>query len=404
MFIKADSLRAVEKCTAKGDVAIAKQGNDMKIAYITTISPYDKYSWSGTNYYVRAALEARGCEVYCIYGYRKITLGMVFRKLWARLRRKNYQAIRSVASAKGWARHIERHLEQGTDAVLSLSTIPIAYLKTDIPVFVYIDGCYEYMLGQGFNRLMNSLGEAHLIEQLAFGKCMNVFTPSFASADAIVRHYGLGVKEKVKVIPLGANIDKIPTMAEVMDNIRRKDMSLCRILFVGVDWKRKGADIVLDAVRLLHESGFPVELHLVGLRDVPAGLPSYVVNHGFISKMQVGGMDRLAGLYRDAHFLFVPSVGEAYGLVFCEAGAYGLPSISHAVGGIKTIIKNGVNGQLFDVGTPPQIFADYIKKVFLDAGYYERLSISTYERFKEELNWDVSAAKIMRLMGVCTDK
>ena len=91
----------------------------MKIAYITTVSPYDKYSWSGTNYYIRKALEDQGCEVYCIYGYRKITLGMVFRKMKAKLLHKNYQAIRSVASAKGWSRYVAKHLERNTDAVLS---------------------------------------------------------------------------------------------------------------------------------------------------------------------------------------------------------------------------------------------------------------------------------------------
>lgn len=374
---------------------------NMKIAYITTASPYDKYSWSGTNYYVRKALETYGCEVYCIYGYKKITPGMILRKMHAKLLHKNYQAIRSVASAKGWAKYIEQHLEKKTDAIFSLSTIPVAYLKTQIPVFTYIDGCYEYMLQQGFNNIANNLSEAHLIEQLALKKCTNVFTPSLASANAITTHYGHNTGKKVKVVPFGANMDLTPTKAEVIDNIRCKDMSKCRILFVGINWQRKGADIVIETVRLLHKSGFPVELHLVGLKNVPVDLPPYVANHGFISKMQNGGMDRLAGLYRDAHFLFVPSRGEAFGLVFCEAGAYGLPSISHAIGGIKTIIENGVNGQLFDMGTSPQVFADYIKAVFLDKDKYKKLSANTFERFSEELNWDVSAMRIMQTIGGC---
>lgn len=371
----------------------------MKIAYITTADPYDKYSWSGTNYYVRAVLEAQGCEVYCIYGYRKITPVMVLRKLWARLWRKNYQAIRSVASAKGWARYIERHLEQGTDAVLSLSTIPIAYLKTDIPVFIYIDGCYEYMLHQGFKRLLNKTDKAHNIEKLAFERSAKVFTPSFDSAESIGEYYGADIRNKTRVIPLGANLDIFPTKMEVLEHIRLKDMSKCKILFVGVDWKRKGADIVIDTARILFESGFPVELHLVGLKDIPVPLPSYVFNHGFINKMEDGGMEKLSYLYLDSHFLFVPSVGEAFGLVFCEAGAYGLPSISHSVGGIKTIVEDGVNGQLFEVGTSSRIFADYIRQIFLDKDKYEELSISTYERFSKYLNWNVAGKKITDAMN-----
>lgn len=57
----------------------------MKIAYITMFSPHDKYFWSGTNYYVKNALEAQNSEVHCIYGYRKVTLGMMLRKFQARL-------------------------------------------------------------------------------------------------------------------------------------------------------------------------------------------------------------------------------------------------------------------------------------------------------------------------------
>ena len=372
----------------------------MKIAYITTSSPFDKYSWSGTNYYVKTALEAQGCEVYCIYGYRKITLGIVFRKLQAVLLRKKYQAIRSVAAAKGWAKFVSANLEDGTDAILSLSTIPVAYLKTDIPVFVYVDGCYEYMLGQGFNRLLNKTVIAHEIERRAFEKSQKIFTSSDASADAIRKFYNSFSPRKVKVVPLGANFDEIPSRDLVIANILDKDMTVCRILFVGVDWNRKGADIVIETVKILHDAGFPIELHLVGLREIPMSLPPYVVNHGFISKMETDGMAKLVDLYKSSHFLFVPSRGEAYGLVFSEASAYGLPSISHSIGGITTIVKDDENGKLFPLGTKPATFAKYIKETFSDETAYKEFSIRTYNRFEAHLNWRVAADCLVREMNV----
>jgi len=372
----------------------------MKIAYITTSPPFDKYSWSGTNYYVKTALEAQGCEVYCIYEYRKITLGMVFRKLQAVLLRKKYQAIRSVAAAKGWAKFVSANLEGGTDAILSLSTIPVAYLETDIPVFVYVDGCYEYMLGQGFNRLLNKTAIAHEIERRAFEKSKKIFTSSDASADAIRKFYNSFSPGKVKVVPLGANLDEIPSRDLVIANILDKDMTVCRILFVGVDWDRKGADIVIETVKNLHDAGFPIELHLVGLRGIPMSLPPYVVNHGFISKMETDGMAKLVDLYKSSHFLFVPSRGEAYGLVFSEASAYGLPSISHSIGGITTIVKDGENGKLFPLGTKPATFAKYIKETFSDETAYKEFSIRTYNRFEEQLNWNVAGKSLLEQMAI----
>ena len=98
--------------------------------------------------------------------------------------------------------------------------------------------------------------------------------------------------------------------------------------------------------------------------------------------------------------MFVPSVAEAFGLVFCEAGAYGLPSISHNVGGIPTIIINGVNGQLFDLGTEPAAFADYIRKIFMDKDVYKELCVNSYLRFLHELNWTVSGKKLLEQMSM----
>lgn len=372
-----------------------RKKNAMNLAYITTLSPYDKHTWSGTNYYARAALEAQGTNVQCLYGYRRITPAMALRKIAARLMGQQYQAVRSMSSAKGWARFISKKIDNGTDAILSLSTIPVACLKMPVPIYVYIDGCYEYMLGQGFGKMANDATTAHSIERLAFERCARIFTCSHASAAAIRQHYGDAIYKKVSVVPLGANIDEPPAKETVMQGIRRKDMETCRLLFVGVEWQRKGADIAVATAERLHQDGFPVELHLVGLREVPAQLPQYIMSHGFIDKNRPEGMAELARLYQGCHFLFVPSRGEAYGLVFCEASAYGLPSISHSIGGIPTIVKDGENGKLFPLGTSPETFARYIKETFADCEGYKQLAARAYNSFASRLSWNAAAKKLL---------
>lgn len=369
----------------------------MKIAYITSGDPYNKNSWSGTDFYVRKALEDQGCNVYCIYGYKYYNLSMVLCKIWAKILKKNYQAMRSITCSKKWAKYILSKIEPDTDAIFSLSTIPVACLNTKIPIYIYIDGIYEYMLTQGFKKNLNDIKEAHQIEEMALMRCTKVITSSKASAEVISTYYPI-YQQKVKVVPFGANFDVYPNREDVMNNIHHKTFDKCKILFVGVSWERKGAQLVVDTVNLLHDQGVPVELHLVGLRDIPIPLPSYIINHGFISKMVPDGIEKLARLYRNSHFLFVPSYAEAYGLVFCEAGAYGLPSISHAVGGIETIVENGVNGQLFKVGTLPRTFAEYIKAIFVNIEGYKKLSIQTYKRFSERLNWEKSGRKIVEII------
>lgn len=370
----------------------------MKIAYITTGNPFDKNSWSGTDYYVRKALENQGYSVYCIFGYRYYNLHLIIKKIWAKIFRKNYQAIRNKSAAKKWAQYILSHIEEGTDAIFSLSTIPIAYLETKIPIYIYIDGIYEYMLNQGFEKIANDIKEAHLIEDLAIQHCRKIITTSIASAETIRKVYQSAL-QKLEIVPLGANLDTYPTKEEIIEDLKKKTLEECKILFIGVDWHRKGARIVIDTVKLLHDQGFSVELHLVGLKEIPIKLESYIINHGFLSKMKPDELNKLYTLYRKCHFLFVPSYAEAYGLVFCEANAFGVPSISHAVGGIQTIIKNNENGYLFNIGTKPEEFACYIKNTFNNKEEYKRLALSSYQRYCSSLNWNVSGKKLAKIIN-----
>ncbi len=369
----------------------------MKIAYITTDSPYDKNSWSGTNYYLRKALEDQNHHIYCIYGYKKLSLSILIKKIWAKITNKHFQAIRTMASSKGWARYIETRLLPNTDAIVCLSTIPVAFLKTDIPIYIYVDGIYEYMLQQGFKNILNSHKIAHHIEQLALNNCTKIITSSENSAKAILQYYDIN-QSKIEIVPLGANFDKLPSSEFIQKNIEQKEMDKCRILFIGVDWERKGANIVVDTAQILHNSGFPIEVHLVGLKELPIKIPSYIINHGFISKMGNDGIEKLNQLYLSSHFLFVPSIAEAYGIVFVEASAYGVPVISHAVGGIPSIVKNEINGHLFKLGTTPDVFACYIKQLFNNKVAYKALAHKSHTRFLENLSWSSSGEKMRKII------
>lgn len=371
----------------------------MKIAYITNGSPYNKNSWSGTNYYVRKTLEDQGHEVYCIYDAPKCPL---IHRVLARIARcfnMTYHTDRTRLFSKKWSKVILSRLQPGTDAIVSLGTIPVAYLETRIPIFIYVDGIFEQMRTyyKWGNIPTYNLREANHIEQMAINRCTKIVSCSLETTKAIEQFYD-GAKGKTATIPLGANWDTEPTKDEVQMYIQERNKDVCRLLFCGVEWERKGADIVVDTVKLLHSKGFPVELHMCGLKEIPIELPPYVINHGFIAKSSQEGLDKLKELFTTSHFLFVPSRAEAYGLVFCEASAYGVPTISHRTGGLYTIVKDGVNGQLFDLGTTPEIFAEYIERMFNNYREYIDLANSSYMRYKSDLNWEVSGRLLSDLI------
>ena len=371
----------------------------MKIAYITTLNPHDKHSWSGTNYYTLKSLEEQGHTVYCIHSVH-------YANFWQKVKAKVLKMFghiwlpeRTIKYSADYAKKIEPLLQPNTDAILSLGTMPVAHLKTDIPIYIYVDDIFEHFrtyYGMG-NLTRTCIKEANIVEQRAIDNCSKIISCSNVTGAAILEHYKLD-KAKLEIVPLGANIDIYPTKTEVDNYIATRERNKCKILFVGVESKRKGVDIVLDAAKILSDKNFPVEVHLCGLRDLPSNLPEYVVNHGFVNKSSQQGFDTLNKLYSTSHFLFVPSRAESYGLVFCEASAFGLPSISHRTGGVMTVVKDGVNGQLFEIGTSPNVFAEYIMKQFNDYESYIRLAQSSYERSRQELNWEVAAQRLTAVM------
>lgn len=372
----------------------------MKIAYIPTNNPYDKHSWSGTDYYTRKALEKQGNEVYCIYGFTpRRSLSTWIKMIMAKLTGAHYFDYRNKHAAGQWAKYITDHLQEGTDAIFSLGTTQVACLGTVIPLFIMVDGIFEQMRTfYNWGKLTRQcLRDSNEIEQMALDRCQKIIACADETANCIKNYYRIS-PQKVAVVPLGANIDEIPTRDEVNCFIAKRNREECHLLFVGVDWKRKGADIVLETANILHERGMNVILHLCGLKQVPVELPSFVVNHGFLRKSEPKEFNTLLSLYKTSHFLFVPSLAEAYGLVFCEASAYGLPSVTHKLGGMATIVKDGENGKLFNLGTSPELFADYIENMFHDKEKYSSLAINSRKRYDEYLNWDVAGHSYMRLL------
>ena len=372
----------------------------MKIAYITSSSPYNKLGWSGTYYYTLKALQNQGHDVYCIYDAPKISLFKKIKTKIFKIFNRNLLLERTDSYSKSWANKIIRNLQPETEVILSLSTIPVAYLKTDIPIYIYIDDIFEHFRTYYNIKNLHSkdIIKANRIEQRAINNCRKIISSSNTTAEAIVRHYKLN-EEKLQIVPFGANIDYTPNGKDIEKYIASRKQDELNILFVGVEFKRKGCDIVLETIKLLHNKGINVKLHIRGLKDINIKLPNYVINHGFLNKRIDSDKIKLEELYAKSHFLFVPSLAEAYGLVFAEAGAYALPSISHNTGGISTIIKNGVNGKLFEIGTTPQIFADYIIEQFNNYDSYIQLARMSYKRFIEELNWDIAGKRISQIIN-----
>jgi glycosyltransferase involved in cell wall biosynthesis len=115
---------------------------------------------------------------------------------------------------------------------------------------------------------------------------------------------------------------------------------------MGGDFLRKGGEDLLSAWRQ-GQLGQKASLDLVTSMPIESGrLPAGVRVHTGISAHSA----EWRTLWREADLFVLPTRDEAFGLVYQEAGAAGLPSIGTDINAIPEIIEDGISGLLVAPG------------------------------------------------------
>ena len=98
-------------------------------------------------------------------------------------------------------------------------------------------------------------------------------------------------------------------LATFPDKLPAKDYTTKEVLFVGVQFARKGGPDLLRAFQAVVARHPESRLHIVGPRhiDIPASLQDHVVSHGFLSKHDPLGKAKLEDLYRRSCLFVMPS-------------------------------------------------------------------------------------------------
>ncbi len=377
----------------------------IKIGFLADryMNPDDVRSWSGLPYYFARRLRAAGCEVVPVRADREPS--ELPRKLrqafWKYARGKRYLRDLDPAAMRAQARGWEARLRQlEVDLVFSAGSWPFAELETVLPKVFWTDATFGAM--QGFYGSFSNLAPVSLargwqVEEAALRRCsMAVYASDWAARSA-VRDHGCD-PAKVRVLSFGANLETLPSPETVQaDILTRMSARVCQLLLIGVDWERKGAGIAVEALRELRRRGVDARLRVVGCHP-PAGcpLPEGVEIVGFLDKNTREGQERLAALYRAAHFFILPSRAEAYGVVFCEASAFGLPCVAAAVGGVPGIVRSGENGQLLPLEALPADYARWIAEVWRQPDRYAALSHGALAAYHERLDAARSAELLVQ--------
>jgi glycosyltransferase involved in cell wall biosynthesis len=381
----------------------------VKLALVSLNDSTDVLQWSGLNYHIARSLERAGATLVRVGPLtHPWTTGMKLRRRWYGLLGQAYHANVEPESLDAFGAQARAQIPGDVDAVVAVTSMIAASLDgLRAPVISWDDASPAALVDYypEFERLSaRSARDAMAMGQRAAQNVqLAMYASEWAAAGARAA-YGLPV-DKVAVVPFGANLETLPSIEDVHRTIAGRPRTRCRLLWVGVDWERKRGDLVVEIAKRIEAHGVAVELTVVGCR--PPGdreLPDWVQVEGFLSKRTAAGKARLAELYARSHFLVMPSNAEAFGLVYAEAAAYGVPSVATRTGGVPTVVVDGETGVLDDPGAGAESYAGRLLALIKDRPRYEAMARAAAARSATMLNWDVAGfeavARIAAVAGV----
>jgi glycosyltransferase involved in cell wall biosynthesis len=173
------------------------------------------------------------------------------------------------------------------------------------------------------------------------------------------------------------------------------------LLFVGRLSEQKGLRYLCEATKLLKDRDVQVHTTIVGDGDLRSELEKFTHENKLDSAITfTGGVPHaeLAEYYAKANVFVGPSIEdengwqEAFGLVFAEASATGVPVIATSTGGIQDIIKDGVNGLIVPQKDAAAI-AGAVEKLQKDPQLSAKLGIAGPDFIHANFSWPVIIEK-----------
>ena len=240
-------------------------------------------------------------------------------------------------------RLIDRKINQGDYNVLFFHTQPLAFLSLNLmqkmPSVVSIDMTNKQAAEESTNKHKWTYSPNKFLERQVYLKCSKILTWTAWARSSVINDYGIH-PDKVKVIPPGVDT----THLVFIDRNHKSSQDLYNILFVGGDFKRKGGEDLLTV--FLAQFADKAILHIVtSLNAVKCDHPNVCIYSGVEAYSSLW-----CELYRQADAFVMPTYADAFGIVFIEAMASGLPVIASKLTQTTEIVREGETGFLITPG------------------------------------------------------
>lgn len=386
----------------------------MRIAYLTSYDVLNSAKWPkqkaglcGAGYHLAKTLESQSTHLDYLGPLEEIKPSFSHKLKWhlnQKLFNKDYFYFLEPSVLEKYSAQVLPKLAKFNSNVVLCpeNSIPISYLDCKQPVVLWTDAplCASIDFYPWLSNLAKETRDRlYAMEKLALERCQLLIFLSDWAAQTAIETYGID-PAKVAVVPWGANLETNRDFEDINNIVEAKNNECCKLLFIGVDWIRKGGDIAFKIAEELNSRGIETELTVVGCEPEPEAevLPNYVKKLGFIPKYTREGLKKINKLFAESHFLVLPSRADFSPHVFCEANSFGLPCIGTQVGGISTLIKHDLNGKTFSLNASITEYCTYIASLMNNYKDYKQLSRSSFNEYQTRLNWSVAGQTAKKLI------
>ncbi len=188
----------------------------------------------------------------------------------------------------------------------------------------------------------------------------------------LVDRYGCN-PARVSTVHVGANV---PIVAVATDVVR---YAAKHVLFVGVEWERKGGPALLEGFLQASRKHPDARLTIVGC--------SPAISHPNITVIGKIPRAEVAKYYEAASVFCMPSLVEPLGIAAVEASLFRLPVVATRIGGFYETVTDGETGILLPLRDPAAVGAA-LERLFDAPELARQMGLAGFDRNRTRFDWN----------------
>jgi glycosyltransferase involved in cell wall biosynthesis len=251
-----------------------------------------------------------------------------------------HEMTKNPLSFRARTRSLDRRLREAAttyDVILQVGGLFAPFAGAfPVPVTLFCDyttKLAEVNYSPWFGLTLAQARRWYALETDLYQRCALIFTASENTRNSLITHYNIPAS---RVRAVGEGVGRI-------HDHPGKTYDECIVLFVGIDFERKGGPLLLDAFAR-------VKAHIPRARLLVAGPRAQSRQDGVEWLGHVTDHQQMDELFSRATVFVLPSLCEPFGLVLVEAMSHGLPVVCSTADAMPEIVHQGETGYLVPPG------------------------------------------------------